>query len=163
MTEIKGYENYTIDRDGKIWSKKSDRFLKPIVANKGYLMVGLYKNGKKKTFGIYHLLALAFIPNPENKLEVDHIDRNPSNNSLSNLKWATRKEQLENRGAYGEIRHKFISYYYHRANGYKYYRIQKRGYFTHIVNVKKFTLKDALDLRMSLLSFYKLPYLSSTE
>ena len=73
MTEIKGYENYTIDRDGKIWSKKSDIFLKPLVANKGYLMVGLYKNGKKKTFGIYHLLALAFIPNPENKLEVDHI------------------------------------------------------------------------------------------
>ena len=153
--EIKDFEDYTIDRDGKVFNTKFDRFLNPSINNFGYLRLSLTKNGKSKTFGIHQLLALAYIPNPENKPEVDHIDINPSNNSLSNLRWATRGEQNENRRAFGEIKHKLISYNYITGN--KYYCIAKKGYFHKFLNVNKYTLKDAVDLRRSFLMFHKLP------
>jgi hypothetical protein len=154
--EIEGYEDYTIDREGKLWSKKTNIFMKPYVNKDGYLYVRLSKNGKQKTFGIHRLLGLAYIPNPENKPTVDHIDINTSNNSLSNLRWATRKEQQENKKAYGEIPHKLISYSYDKRNGHKYYRIAKKGYFHKFLNVEKYTLKDVVDLRRSFLMFHKL-------
>ena len=156
MTEIKGYENYTIDREGKVFNTKFDRFLNPYLTKKGYLVVCLSKNGKHKMFQIHRLLGLAYIPNLENKPTVDHIDINPSNNSLNNLRWATHSEQQENQNAYGEIKHKLISYYYDKKSGYKYYQIQKIGYFNKCLNVNKYTLKDAVDLRRSFLMYYKL-------
>ena len=156
MTEIKGYEDYTIYRDGKVFNTKFDRFLNPCLRKDGYLQVCLSKNGKAKSFGLHQLLALAYIPNPENKPTVDHIDINPSNNNLSNLRWATQSEQLENQNAYGEIKHKLISYLYKNKGKHKYYRIQKEGYFNKMLNVEKYTLKDAVDLRRSFLMYYKL-------
>ena len=156
MTEIKGYDNYTIDREGKVFNTKFDRFLNPSLNKEGYLQLTLSKNGKVKTFSLHQLLALAYIPNPENKPTVDHIDVNTSNNNLSNLRWATQSEQNENRGAYGEIKHKLICYEY-KKNGYKYYCIKKKGYFHKLLNVEKYTLKDVVDLRRSFLMYYKLP------
>ena len=156
MTEIKGYDNYTIDREGKVFNTKFDRFLNPSLNKEGYLQLTLSKNGKVKTFSLHRLLALTYIPNLDNKPEVDHKDRNTFNNSLSNLRWATREEQLENRGNWGEIPHKFIGYSYDKKTGYKYYKIKKTGYFDKKLNVKKYTLKDAVDLRRSFLMYYKL-------
>ena len=57
----------------------------------------LCKNGKIKYYHIHRLVAEAFIPNLENKPTVDHIDRNKLNNVVSNLRWATYKEQNTNR------------------------------------------------------------------
>mgnify|MGYP003650916158 CR=1 FL=1 len=159
--EIEGYEDYTIDRDGNVWSKKTNIFMKPRV--NGYLYVGVCKNGKEKIFTLHRLLAMAYIPNPENKPEVDHKDRNTFNNSLSNLRWATREEQMENRGNWGEIKHKLICYSYDKKNDNKYYKIRKEGYFQKYLNVDKYTLKDAVDLRRSLLMFHKLPPIPQDE
>ena len=161
--EIKNFEDYTISENGDVWSKYSDRFLKSSISHKGYINVSLYKNGKQKTFGIHRLLAMAYIPNPDNKPTVDHIDINPSNNSLSNLRWATREEQQENQNAYGEIPHKHICYNYHKKSGNKYYQIKKEGYFTKKLNINKYTLKDAVDLRRSLLMYHKLPPIPQEE
>jgi hypothetical protein len=59
--------------------------------------VNLKNNGFSKTYYIHRLIMLAFnIPNPENKEEVDHIDSNPANNKLSNLRWATHTENMNN-------------------------------------------------------------------
>ena len=161
--KIKDFEDYTIDREGNVFNTKFDRFLKPCLNNYGYLRVSLSKNGKQKSFGLHRLLGLAYIPNPNNKPEVDHKDRNTFNNSLSNLRWATREEQLENRGAFGEIPHKFICYSYDKKTGYKYYCIKKQGYFNKALNVEKYTLKDAVDLRRSFLMYYKLPPIPQDE
>lgn len=57
-----------------------------------YLIVDLYMNNKSKKVPIHRLVAEAFIPNPENKATVDHIDGNRKNNSIDNLRWATYSE-----------------------------------------------------------------------
>ncbi len=59
---------------------------------KGYLHVDLCKNGKMYHKSVHRLVARAFIPNPENKREVHHIDGNTHNNCVSNLQWVTREE-----------------------------------------------------------------------
>tara|TARA_B110000977_G_scaffold98437_1_gene129489 strand:- start:666 stop:1142 length:477 start_codon:yes stop_codon:yes gene_type:complete len=61
---------------------------------KGYMRIGLCKNGKQKFFSVHRLLALAFIPNPENKRCVDHINGIRDDNRLENLRWLTHKENL---------------------------------------------------------------------
>jgi len=65
----------------------------------GYLFVSLKKEQIKKKFRIHRLVAIQYIDNPENKAEVDHIDRNKKNNSLENLRWATRTENQNNKSS----------------------------------------------------------------
>lgn len=60
----------------------------------GYCQVFLYRKGKSKGELIHRLVAKAFLPNPENKPEVNHIDCNPSNNTVTNLEWCTRLENM---------------------------------------------------------------------
>ena len=93
--EIIGYENYLIYENGQVFSKKNKRFLKPRF-NRGYLYVNVWKNNHGKNMPIHRLIALYFIPNPENKQYVDHLDCNPLNNSISNLRWATKGENNKN-------------------------------------------------------------------
>lgn len=52
--------------------------------------------GKQRNQKVHQLVALAFIPNPENKKEIDHIDRNTANNRVDNLRWSNRSEQAHN-------------------------------------------------------------------
>mgnify|MGYP002513716939 CR=1 FL=1 len=63
----------------------------------GYLLVNLYKQGKQTTFYIHRLVATAFVPNPNGYSEVDHINRNPLDNTVENLRWVTHKQNIENR------------------------------------------------------------------
>lgn len=65
-------------------------------ASKGYPYVRLYKNGKARTTYIHRLMAIAFIPNPYNKPEVDHINTNTQDNRIENLRWVTHKENANN-------------------------------------------------------------------
>ena len=71
--------------------KRLMSFRNPFLQN-GYYNVNL----QYRRYRLHRLLAEAFIPNPDNKPTVDHIDRNPQNNSLDNLRWATGKEQADN-------------------------------------------------------------------
>ena len=62
--------------------------------NLGYHKVQLYKDGKSKMFYVHRLVALSFIPNPDNKPQINHKDGNKDNNTVDNLEWATSKENL---------------------------------------------------------------------
>lgn len=62
--------------------------------NRNYAYVSYSENGKQKHFSVHRLVGKAFIPNPENKPEINHIDSNPRNNKVSNLEWVTRRENV---------------------------------------------------------------------
>ena len=90
--DIEGYDGvYKISDNGNVFSEKSNKIIKTRI-NKGYEVVKLHKNGNEKNFFVHRLVAITFIPNPENKREVNHIDENKLNNSVNNLEWVTPKE-----------------------------------------------------------------------
>ena len=96
INEIKGFEQfegYGITSCGRVYSFKTNKFLKPNKNHKGYLYVHL-TNGKGhgKSISIHRLVALAYIPNPNNLETVDHIDENKEHNYINNLRWMTREE-----------------------------------------------------------------------
>lgn len=108
MKDIEGYEGrYQITEQGHVYSLISGRYLSPSVRNKkstrpkdrqnDYLAVGLYKKGDRRPtiHSIHRLVALAYIPNPDNLPEVNHRDGNKRNNDVSNLEWNTRQENAE--------------------------------------------------------------------
>ena len=97
MTEIIDYPNYLIYEDGRVQNKKTKRFLKPQTDTAGYLNIIVSKNNKKKHFSIARLVGLYYIPNPELKQEIDHINRDKKDNRIENLRWATRCENNINR------------------------------------------------------------------
>lgn len=85
---------YSITKEGQVFSHTIGKFLKPTITE-GYCRVTLSFNSKAYTFSIHRLVALYFIPNPQQYPEVNHIDNNPSNNDVSNLEWVTPKMNSE--------------------------------------------------------------------
>ena len=94
--EIQNYPNYLIYDDGRVYSKYYNRFLKPSKTSEGYYEVRLFKNKKSKHFTIHKLLGLHFIPNPDNKPCIDHINRKRTDNRLENLRWVTHSQNNSN-------------------------------------------------------------------
>lgn len=90
---VKGYEGYyEVTDDGRVWSVKRKIFLRQKSDKDGYLSVGLTKDNHTRYFRIHRLVAEAFIPNPEQKPIVNHLNENKSDNRVCNLDWATVKE-----------------------------------------------------------------------
>ena len=94
LFDIDGYENYKITKDGKVWSKRSKIFLKLTLCN-GYYFIHLRSNGKGKHISINRLVAQTFIPNPDNKPYVNHINCDKTDNRVENLEWVTQKENCK--------------------------------------------------------------------
>ena len=94
--EIIGFPDYLIYPDGLVYSKKGKgRFMKPRKHSAGYDRVQL-RNGKvKQEYYIHRLVAEHYIPNPENKKEVDHINYIRNDNRVENLQWVTSTENNE--------------------------------------------------------------------
>jgi hypothetical protein len=84
-----------MDRKSKGVYFSDDRILKPFTSNNRRVRVRLSKKGKQMNYNIHRLVAFAFIPNPDyikDKLEINHIDGDPTNNKVSNLEWVTRSQ-----------------------------------------------------------------------
>jgi len=92
MKRIEGWEDYSITENGQVFSHRNNKWLKLQVKAKNYFGIQLNKNGIAKEFLVHRLVAQAFIPNPEGKPEVNHIDGNKQNNNISNLEWVTSSE-----------------------------------------------------------------------
>ena len=89
--EIKGFNGkYYVSVNGEIYSVPAKRILKSCVSNKGYELVCLKSpDGKRKQYTVHRLVALTFVPNPENLPLVNHKDENKLNNKAENLEWCT--------------------------------------------------------------------------
>ena len=93
--EINGYENYLVSSEGRVFSKYKKGVIAQEETKYGYLNVTLYKNGNGKTRKVHRFVAEAFIDNPDNKPQVNHIDGNKKNNNVSNLEWVTAAENMK--------------------------------------------------------------------
>lgn len=89
--KIEGYENYEVSSCGNI-RKNGKTIIKPEVHHKGYLRVDLFRDRNRKHMKVHRLVAEAFIPNPENKPQINHKDFNKQNNCIDNLEWVTNSE-----------------------------------------------------------------------
>lgn len=90
------YELFEVSNDGQLRNVKTGTVYRQAIVGNGYLqvVVSLGSRNKKKAFKIHKAVAEAFIPNPENKREVNHKDGNKDNNNMLNLEWVTPSENV---------------------------------------------------------------------
>ena len=131
--KIEGYENYTISSFGNVFELVKKRFLIPSIQNdkgKHYYYINLRNEDGRKKYYIHRLIALSFIPNPNNENCIDHINGNGLDNSIDNLRWVShqqnmlnRKKQLNNTNFEFKGIRKSINKFYSeiRLNNIKYY------------------------------------------
>ena len=93
---IDGYDNYLVSNFGNVKNSKTNKIMSPATHRYGYKRITLCKNGNCKNFYIHRLVALAFLENIDNKKVIDHIDNNPANNNVKNIRWATSKDNCYN-------------------------------------------------------------------
>jgi hypothetical protein len=102
------YGGYKVSPDGVVIGKRG-KPLKPVDNGRGYGIVSLYVDGRIMTKAVHRLVAEAYIINLKGLPEVDHIDGDKTNNSVSNLRWCTRSQNIDNayktgsRSATGEV------------------------------------------------------------
>lgn len=110
ISGLESFDGYEIDRNGNVysyhirgmnrkfnsidWSKKPI-VLSPSTKSSGYKHLALHDGNKAKYFMVHRLLAMAFIPNPRNLEQVNHIDGDKTNNSLDNLEWVSRSDNVK--------------------------------------------------------------------
>jgi hypothetical protein len=101
--DIPGFPNYKVSNHGRVASFRGNtpKLLRPSVSRYGYLQVSVisgekFGTGKKSTIAVHRLVALAFIPNPENKPCIDHINTIKTANFPENLRWVSYKENANN-------------------------------------------------------------------
>jgi len=94
--EIQGFNDYLIYPDGRVFSKKTNKFKTHSDNGSGYKYVSLYPN--EKTYYVHRLVAIHYIPNPDNLPEVDHINRIKDDNRVENLRWTTKLQNNHNKG-----------------------------------------------------------------
>ena len=94
FAEIEGHEDYLISTYGRVYSYKTNKFLKACRTPRGYLIVSLFKNGEAKHTTTHRLLMNAFVENPNNYRTVNHKDGNKENNIIDNLEWASLKQNI---------------------------------------------------------------------
>ena len=149
--EIPGYEKfyyiepngdvYSMDRivedkDGKIRFYEG-QLLKPRINMHGYYQVSLCKNGTRKHYKVHRLLALTYIPNPNNYPQVNHKDCNRQNNDLNNLEWCTNEYNAQSLNktinfgyvCYHKDRKKCYQarYYLNKVNHSKYFKTEEEA------------------------------------
>ena len=112
--DVVGYEGlYQVSNFGRVksFAYKRTILLRQTIVSDGYVHVTLYKNGNKRSRPVHILVAQAFIPNPENKSEVNHEDLDKANNCVENLSWVIPKENVAHAIKAGVIKLNEIGYY----------------------------------------------------
>lgn len=102
---VKGLEAYyKVSNTGLVFSVRTNRLMKPFLTKFGYKRLSLQIGPIKVKRSVHRLVAEAFIPNPEGKPQVHHIDNDPGNNNSVNLKWGTAKENIQYAAQLGRLK-----------------------------------------------------------
>ena len=113
---ITGFSNYQVSTFGNVKNVKTERILKGNINSHGYLLVGLRDEGETSRKSIHRLVSNAFLENPENKKNVDHIDHDRKNNNISNLRWATNIENSQNKSIQSNNKSGVVGVSFHKNN-----------------------------------------------
>ena len=110
--EIQGFPNYLIYDDGRVFSKYKNDYMKHKVSKSGYYHLSLCQDGKSKNYYTHRLVAIHYLPNPQNLPEIDHINRDKSDNRLQNLRWSSKRDNAQNKGMFknNKTGHKGITF-----------------------------------------------------
>jgi len=103
MKEIEDYPGYFISKNGEVYLSKSNKYLKPIKKNTGYLYVFLYNHKGMKKHYIHLLVLNIFKGKKPEGYEARHLDGNKQNNHINNLEWGTKKENTDDKRKHGTI------------------------------------------------------------
>lgn len=135
-------DDYEITRDGKVINKHTGRLVKPQINGTGYYRVAI---GKKLMF-VHRLVAQLYIPNPENKEQVNHKDGNKLNNCVENLEWVTNRENslhaLHNGWMRIEEKHQFAKLNRAQVKFIKQHPEMSRNELSELFNVSPHTISD---------------------
>ena len=93
-SKIRGYDNYSVSENGDIRNDGTGKLKSARLNRYGYPVVDLYSNGERRSERIHRLVAEAFVPNPDGKKQVNHINGDKTNNRLDNLEWVTPSENM---------------------------------------------------------------------
>ena len=85
---------YIVDSDGYVLSKRNNKPLKPSINHKGYAIINIMINGKRKGLAVHTAVAKTFLDDHQDGLQVNHKDGNKLNNNLNNLEWVSGKENM---------------------------------------------------------------------
>lgn len=157
MRNVIEYEGlYAVTEDGKVWS-----YPKPCGSKNGMWMklqlftnrnnrgrphvqytVGLTKYGKRTTYLVHRLVAQVFIPNPEGKPQINHIDGNPLNNHIDNLEWATASENNLH-----SIKSGLVDYHSEKQDAIRSANGKKTGKINGAKSLRKFSMEEAQNIK----------------
>jgi len=151
MKQIKGYPDYFVTETGQVWSNKGKclRLMKLNVNRDGYQCVTFCVNYIRTTKKVHRLVAEAFIPNLDNKPQVNHISEIKTDNHIDNLEWCTAKENCN----HGTGRKRWLISLRKNSKGVSWFKRDKkwRAYCTiggSFVHLGYFNMEqDALDAR----------------
>jgi hypothetical protein len=144
---INDFPEYEVSNLGRVKSIIKNQVIRQDKNRDGYPIVSLYSRGQRKTKGVHRLIGLAFISNPDELPEIDHINRDKTDNSVSNLRWANRSDNCINRDVKNNTGHKNIS---QRANS-GLFRVSISRNNERIIKCFK-TLEEAIVYRDSILN-----------
>lgn len=102
---MKEYKNYLVYEDGRIYSKRFNKFLTPKRNWDGYHRIQIWENGNCRMVGWHRVVAEAWIPNPDNKPYVNHKNGDKTDNRVCNLEWVTQKENIAHAWKTGLSKH----------------------------------------------------------
>jgi len=130
--KIEDYPEYQVSNTGNVKSFKRDKIegkiMKQTTNKEGYLYLSLCKDEKKKKLKVHRLVALAFLDNPDGYDIVDHIDRNRTNNHLSNLRWVNGSMNNFNKGKQKNNKAGYKNIDTEIKHGNEYWRIQIQSF-----------------------------------
>ena len=134
---------YLISENGDLVSLRFCKFMRPAAGSDGYMATVIRVNDKKINVAIHRLVAQAFIPNPDNKAQVNHIDGNKKNNSISNLEWVSQHENIIHAIETG-LRDNYLPRKYSKKKIHKVCKLLEKGLLTSEISAKTGVSKSVI-------------------